>query len=65
MELSLIGILLALIIIGVVFWAARALIAAFGIPQPIATVIYVILVLVALFWILSQLGVGPGIRITR
>jgi len=61
--MSLIGLLIALVIIGVIFWAVRALIGAFGIPDPIATVIYVILVLIILFWILGQLGVGPGFNI--
>jgi len=62
--MSLIGILIVLIIIGVVFWAARALIGAFGIPDPIATVVYVILVLLALVWILNQFGYGPALRLT-
>lgn len=62
--MSLIGILIALIIIGVIFWAVRALIGAFGIPDPIATVVYVLLVLITLLWILNQIGYGPNIRIT-
>lgn len=57
--MSLLGILVALIIIGVVFWAARKLIAAFSIPEPIATVIMVVLVIVCLFWIVGELGVLP------
>lgn len=63
MTLSIIGILVAIIVIGIVLWAARALIAAFSIPQPIATVIYVVLVLLILLWILGQLGVGPSISL--
>jgi hypothetical protein len=63
MEISLLGIIILLIIIGIIFWAARALIAAFSIPQPIATVIYVILVLVVLLYLLNQIGVGPAIRV--
>ena len=62
--MSLLGLLVALIIIGVVFWAARKLIAAFAIPEPIATVVYVVLVLICLFWILQQLGVAPGLRLS-
>lgn len=62
--MSLIGILIVLIIVGVVFWCARQLIRAFSIPDPIATVIYVLLVLVALVWLLGQIGYGPNIRIT-
>lgn len=52
--MSLIGILIALIIIGVVFWAATKLIAAFQIPEPIGTVIIVLLVVVCLVFLVSQ-----------
>lgn len=56
--MPLVGILIALLIMCVVIWAARALMAAFGIGDPIATVIYVVLVLVFLLYILGALGVG-------
>lgn len=62
--MSILGILIAIIIIGVLLWAARALIAAFKIPDPIATIIYVVLVILVLIWVLSQLGVGTGLRLT-
>ena len=52
-----ITILIVILVIGVVLWAARALIAAFSIPNPIATVIYVILVLIALLWFLEIIGI--------
>ena len=53
-----------LIVIGIVLWAARAIMAAFGIGDPIATVVYVLLVLVALVVILQYFGIfggGPGL----
>jgi hypothetical protein len=59
--MSLIGLLVALIIIGVMFWAIRALSAAFGIPQPIVTVLYVILVVLVVIWLLGALGAGTGL----
>ena len=59
--MNLIGLLVALIIIGVVFWAVRALAAAFSIPAPIVTVIYVLLVVVALLWLLSAFGLIGGL----
>lgn len=59
--MSILSILLALIVIGVLFWAVRALSGAFGIPAPIVVVIQVILVILCLFWILGALGVGPGV----
>ncbi len=48
--------LVGLIVVCVVVWAARALMGAFGIGDPIATVVYVLLVLVALWWLLGEFG---------
>jgi uncharacterized membrane protein YwzB len=62
--MSLIGLLVALLIFGVVFWALRALLAAFSIGDPIATVVYVLLVLAFVVFVLGLLGYGPGLRIT-
>ncbi len=56
--MSLIGILVALIIIGVLFWAVRALLGAFAIGDPIATVVQVILVVLVILWLVSALGGG-------
>lgn len=64
--MSLIGLLVVLLVACIVLWAARALLAAFGIGDPIATVVYVILVLIILFWLLSALGLvgaGPVLRL--
>jgi hypothetical protein len=55
--MPLISILIMLIVIGVVLWAARALMSAFGIGDPIATVVYVLLVLVFLIWVLQAFGI--------
>lgn len=55
--MSLLGILVVLLVACVVLWAARALLAAFGIGDPIATVVYVLLVLIILFWLLGAFGV--------
>lgn len=54
--MTIIGLLVFLIILGVLFWAVRALSGAFGLPAPLVTVIYVILVVIALLWILSAFG---------
>lgn len=58
--------LVGLIIILAVFWAARALMAAFGVGEPVATVIYVVLVILAIYAVLSALGVvnGSHLRVT-
>jgi len=50
--------LLTFVIFLVVIWAARTLMAAFGIGDPINTVIYVVLVLVLLLWLWQSLGGG-------
>lgn len=64
--MSIIGLLVALILIGLVFWAVRAIVGAFGIPAPIATVIYVVLVIVVVLWLLQSVGGlsgGPVLRL--
>jgi hypothetical protein len=54
--MSILGLLIALIIILLIFWAVRTLMAAFGIGDPIATVVYVILVVLVILWLLGALG---------
>ena len=58
--MSLVGILIVLLVFCIVIWAARSLMAAFGVGDPIATVVYVLLVLVMLLWLLQQFGVVGG-----
>jgi hypothetical protein len=53
---NIIGLLLTLIVIGLIFWAVRALMGAFGIGDPIATVVYVILVVFVVLWLIQTLG---------
>jgi len=59
--------ILGLIVVLAVFWVARALITAFGVGEPIATVIYVVLVLLVLWWLLGLFGVvgSPSLRLSR
>ena len=64
--MSLITLLIVLLVFCVVVWAARALMSAFGIGDPIATVVYVILVLIMLIWVIQSLGLlggGPILRV--
>ena len=64
--MDLVGLLVFLVIIGLVFWAVRALAGAFGIPAPIVTIITVVLVIVAVLYLLQSLGLytgGPTIRL--
>jgi hypothetical protein len=65
--MSLVGILVFLIVIGLLFWAVRALAGAFSIPAPIVTVIYVLLVVVCVLWLLQSfglMGAGPTLKLT-
>ncbi len=64
--MSLLGLLVLLIVFCVVVWAARALLAAFAVPEPISTVVWVLIVLIAVFALLGQfglIGTGPIIRL--
>ena len=60
-----IALLVWLVVVCVVIWAARSLMAAFGIGDPIATVVYVLLVLILLVGVLNHLGVVglPGVKL--
>jgi hypothetical protein len=58
------ALLLWMIVLCVLIWAIRALMAAFDLPQPIQTVIYVLIVLFVVLWLVSLFGgVGTPIRI--
>lgn len=58
--MTLLGLLIFLIVACVVVWAVRAILAAFGVGDPIATVVWVLLVIVILFAFLGQVGYGPA-----
>jgi len=61
--MSLLTLLIVLLVACVVVWAAKALMSAFGIGDPIRTVIYVIIVLIVMAWILSTLGLLPAVNL--
>jgi hypothetical protein len=64
--MDLISLLVLLIVIGLMFWAVRTLSGAFGIPAPIVTLIYVVMVVVVCLYVLQALGGlagGPVLRI--
>jgi hypothetical protein len=60
--MNLVTVLVVLLIFCVVIWAARALMAAFSIGDPINTVVYVILVLLMLVYLLQFVGT-PALRL--
>lgn len=64
--MDLIGLFVVLVVIGLMFWAVRALMAAFKIPEPISTVVYVLLVIVVVLYLLQAFGLwsgGPVLRV--
>jgi hypothetical protein len=56
--MSLLSLLVALLLVALVVWAVRTLVPALGLPEPIATVIYVIVVVLVVFWFVGAIG-GP------
>lgn len=58
--MNLLSLIVALIVIGLVFWVIRTLSGAFGIPPPIVTVIYVLFVVLVVFWLLQTTGLLRG-----
>lgn len=54
--MTVLGLLIFLVIACVVVWAAQRLMAAFGLGDPIATVVYVFLVILLLVAFLEQIG---------
>lgn len=52
----LIPLLIALIVFCAVLWAVRAIVAAFGIGDPIATLIQVVVVLLAVAWLVEHVA---------
>lgn len=65
---GLLGLLLTvvviLVVLGLLFWAVTRLSAAFGIPEPIKSVIIVILVIICVIALLYALiGGGIGLRL--
>ncbi len=64
--MSLIGLLVLLFVFCLIVWAARTLMAAFGIGDPIASVVYVVLVLIFVLFVIQNLGLlgtGPQLHL--
>lgn len=61
--MSILVILGLLLLIGVVWWGANRLLAAFGVSDPIAGVVQVVLVILLVVLLLQYLGVFPSLRL--
>lgn len=55
----LISILVALIVIGVIVWGVQKILTVIAIPEPFKTIIWVIVVIVAVFAFLQISGLYP------
>lgn len=55
--MSLLGLLVVLIVGCLLFWCVRQLLAAFGIGEPIATLVQVVFVVILVIWLLQSIGV--------
>lgn len=56
-----IGIIVFILVAGILWWAVNALVGAFAIPQPLATIIQVVVILVLLLAFLNYAGLfGTG-----
>jgi hypothetical protein len=62
--MSVLTLLVGLLVICLIYWAATRIMAAFGVGEPIHTVVVVVLVLLAIWWLLGVLGIAPGLRLT-
>lgn len=55
--------LIALFVFCVVYWCAVRLMAAFGVGDPVATVVQIVIVVAGLLWLVSFLGYGGTLRL--
>jgi len=63
--MSLIGILVALIVIGVLLWGINAVLRVVPVPEPFRTILWVVVVIIAVFTFLEISGLyhfGVNIR---
>jgi hypothetical protein len=51
-----ISLLITLLVFALIFWAIRTVLPVLGLPEPVSTILYVILVLVMALYLLSALG---------
>ena len=62
--MTIIGLLVIVLIACLVWWCIVSLMGAFGIGDPVATVVKVLLVVLFILWLVSALGYGvPGVRL--
>lgn len=63
--MTLVGLLVALIIIALLYWAIVSILSAFGLGDPVATIVKVIFVIIVVLWLLSVFGASvPNLRLS-
>ena len=62
--MSLIGLLVVLIVAALVYWGILRILAAFGIGDPIATVVQVAFVIIVVLYLVSAFVGGGRFRLT-
>lgn len=60
MLIPIVPIICALLVFGLLFWLVRWLVPQLGLPAPIGTVLYVILVVLFVLWLINLLGGFSG-----
>jgi hypothetical protein len=55
-----IGLIVLLIVVGVLIWAAQTILGVLPVAEPFRTIIYVLIVLFAVFFILQAFGLWGG-----
>jgi len=58
--MTILSLLVWLIVICLLFWAVRAICAAFSVPAQIAQVIQVLMVVICVLWLLTATGLLSG-----
>jgi len=63
--MSILGLLVALVVICLLWWAVNAILRAFGMGDPIATIVKVVFVILVVLWLLNAFGIvgGPVLRL--
>jgi hypothetical protein len=62
--MSILGLVVALVVICLLWWAVTRILAAFNVGDPIATVVKVVFVILVVLWLVAQVGgYVPGIRL--
>jgi hypothetical protein len=60
MTLPIVSIIVAVLLLALALWALRTLAPTIGLPAPVVTVLYVLVVCLFVLWLLGALGLLSG-----